>query len=210
MNDAERMPTENPAIQWRGLARPDQVAQALIDLFDQSGHHHYDEVVTQTSHAVQCAELARAVGASDDLVLAALLHDVGHLLEPPHDPRRSTVDFHHERLGARFLANWFLPGVTEPIRLHVVAKRYLCRIDSDYAEGLSAASTTSLELQGGPLDNVEVGEFESTEWHREAVELRRWDDLAKQADFVAQGLEEFRDQLERAAAAGHRERGNMT
>ena len=100
--------------------------------------------------------------------------------------------------------------MTEPIRLHVVAKRYLCRVDSDYAEGLSAASTTSLELQGGPLDNVEVGEFESTEWHREAVELRRWDDLAKQADFVAQGLEEFRDQLERAAAAGHRELGNMT
>lgn len=206
MSDVQSDASRSPSPKWRGLASPDQVAQALIDLFDQNGHHHYDEVVTQTSHALQCAELAKAAGASSDLVLAALLHDIGHLLEPAHDPRRSSVDFRHEHLGSRFLANWFPLGVTEPIRLHVVAKRYLCRVDSSYAAGLSPASTTSLELQGGALDENEAREFERNEWHQDAVELRRWDDLAKEADFAGGSVDEFRAELVRAVKSGASER----
>lgn len=153
---------------------------ALFDLYTRWGSETYDEVVTQTDHARQCAALARRDGADDALVAAALLHDVGHLLDLADGGRyRPGVDLRHEERGAAFLATWFGPEVTGPVRLHVVAKRYLCAVDPDYTAGLSAGSLRSLTVQGGPFTAGEADEFAGVAGAEAAVALRRWDDAGK-------------------------------
>lgn len=182
---------------WRELADGDEVADALLALFAARGGGHYDEAVSQTEHAVQCAELAQADGSPPELAIAALLHDVGHLLEPSGG--RDRRDLAHERIGAAFLANWFGAAVTAPIRLHVAAKRYLCAVDGDYYAGLSPASQASLELQGGPMSAVEVAAFGAEPGQRRAVSLRRWDDSAKRVGLRSPSIESFRPLLARHA-----------
>jgi phosphonate degradation associated HDIG domain protein len=175
---------------WRELGSPDDVADALIDLFEQRGGDRYDEVITQTEHALQSGALAMAAGADASTITAAFLHDIGHLLANGHDRER---DLRHEAVGARFLAGWFTPAVTDPIRLHVAAKRYLCATSPDYHGDLSPASVASLVLQGGPMSEAEVAEFEREPLAGTAVDLRRWDDLAKVLDASTPGLHDFRD-----------------
>jgi gamma-butyrobetaine dioxygenase len=149
-------------------------------LFERYGHDRYDEVVTQMDHARQCAALARRDGASDALVAAALLHDVGHLVDlargGAHVPG---VDLRHEVVGADLLAAVLPPSVTEPIRMHVEAKRYLCAVDPTYAAGLSAGSQRSLAAQGGPMTEAEAAAFTTRPGAADAVRLRRWDDAGK-------------------------------
>lgn len=141
------------------------------------------EAVTQTQHALQCAALAEAESASAKLISAALLHDIGHLLEPEFEiAHHGDEDMVHEDLGEKFLEDYFDAEVTQPVKLHVDAKRYLCATDPDYFSKLSPASVHSLKLQGGPMDEAEVAEFETNEFYREAVRLRVWDDLAKDPD----------------------------
>jgi phosphonate degradation associated HDIG domain protein len=155
----------------------------------------YDEAVTELEHALQSAALARADGADDSLVVAALLHDVGHLVSDDNVPldEHLTEDFHHEHVGARYLAPWFGPEVTGPIALHVAAKRYLCAVEPGYLDGLSPSSTRSLALQGGPMSHDEIAAFERRPHHEAALQVRRWDDRAKVA-----GLDvgRFADHLE--------------
>ncbi len=141
----------------------------------------YDEAVTELDHALQAAALAQADGAPDHLIAAALLHDVGHLVSDDNVTLDDdlTDDFHHERVGARYLARWFGPPVTAPVALHVAAKRYLCAVEPGYLDGLSPSSARSLALQGGPLSADEVGRFEQLPHHDDAVRVRRWDDQAK-------------------------------
>lgn len=140
----------------------------------------YDEAVTELDHALQCADLAIRSGADDALVVAALLHDVGHLLQGDERPDGSpTDDLHHEAAGGRYLRRWFGPAVTAPVILHVSAKRYLCAVDSSYLGRLSAGSAHSLRLQGGPMDDDERTAFEQRAGWEDAVRLRRWDDAAK-------------------------------
>ncbi len=105
---------------------------------------------------------ARSEGAPDHLVAAALLHDVGHLVSDDNVTLDDdlTDDFHHERVGAQYLARWFGPEVTAPVALHVAAKRYLCAVEPGYLDGLSPSSTRSLALQGGPMSADEVTRFE--------------------------------------------------
>jgi phosphonate degradation associated HDIG domain protein len=179
---------------WREIDTPAGVADRLVTVYEQLGDGHYDEEVSQRQHAVQTAALACRAGASDALVAAALLHDLGHLLggESEASPDR---DLHHERVAARFLARWFGPEVTEPIRHHVAAKRYLCATEAGYLGALSAASTHSLELQGGPMTDAEVDDFESHPGARDAVMLRRWDDLAKDPDLVVDDVRAYLDVL---------------
>ena len=175
---------------WRELASAEDVADALIELFRQRGDDRYDEVVTQTEHALQCGALAIAAGADAATVTAAFLHDIGHLLGTEQDREH---DLRHEHLGARFLAGWFAPEVTEPIRLHVPAKRYLCATSAEYHAELSDASVATLVLQGGPMSDDEIVEFEADPLAAVAVDLRRWDDLAKDVDAPTPDLEAFRD-----------------
>ena len=148
-------------------------------LFMLRGDLPYGERVSQREHAQQCAELALAAGASDALITAALLHDVGHLLSTTAVDERK-VDDRHEHVGAKFLARWFVDDVTRPIALHVEAKRYLCLVEPSYRQQLSPASIDSLALQGGVMNASEARAFQGLAGAEEAVLLRRWDEAAKQ------------------------------
>lgn len=161
----------------------------------------YDEEVTELEHALQSAALAQAEGAPDHLVAAALLHDVGHLVSDDNVPLDEDLaeDFHHERVGARYLTRWFGPEVTAPVALHVAAKRYLCAVEPGYLEDLSPSSTRSLALQGGPMSPVEVEAFERLAHHEDATLVRRWDDRAKVAGLAVADLDVYRSLLARLA-----------
>lgn len=132
------------------------------------------EAISQLEHALQCAALAEEEGASPALVAAALLHDIGHLSDNADDCKQP-----HEELGATMLSGIFPRAVTEPIRLHVAAKRYLCAIDPLYWSGLSPQSKRSLEWQGGPFSPREAVDFITQDYAEDAVRLRHWDDTAK-------------------------------
>lgn len=149
--------------------------------------------MTQLAHAVQCAHLAERFGADDALVTAALLHDYGHLLDAFVSPLGMTAaDERHALDGARHLSPWFPAAVTEPIRLHVAAKRFLCSTDPRYYEKLSAGSLVTLQLQGGLMTAAEVEEFSAGPYADAAIHLRRWDDLAKDPAAQSPELEHFR------------------
>jgi len=160
---------------------------------------YHGEPVTQTEHALQAADLAEREGAPDHLILAALLHDIGHLLDgQDEDLAPRGVDGQHEEAGYSWLTVYFGPEITEPIRLHVAAKRYLCALDPHYLASLSPASRLSLELQGGPMHVEERLKFESSSSSTEAIRLRFWDDTAKVLGLKVPGLEHYRDRLEAA------------
>jgi gamma-butyrobetaine dioxygenase len=169
-------------------------------LFAQRGGEFHGEVVDQRRHALQCATLARASGADDQLVAAALLHDVGHLVatDVPDGPSDLAVDDdHHEAVGARWVAERFGPGVAQPVALHVVAKRYLCATDPGYMAALSPASLLSQQAQGGLLDPAAVARFEAHPGSTDALALRKWDEEAKDPDKETEGIEAFLTVLER-------------
>lgn len=156
---------------------------ALLELYGRWGSDHYDEELSQLDHALQTAALAEAAGAPDETVVAALLHDVGHLLHLRGDRTGP-----HDRTGPTHLGGLFPDAVLAPIALHVEAKRYLCAVEPEYAATLSAGSTASLRRQGGPMSAAEVVMFESTPGWQVAVSLRRWDDAGKLPDLVVPGL----------------------
>jgi phosphonate degradation associated HDIG domain protein len=179
------------------------VIDCLFTLFREKGNGAYfGEAVTETEHALQCAYLAEQSGAAPELITAALLHDVGHLLHGlPEDAAGRGINVRHEEGGAAWLERWFGPAVVDPIRLHVAAKRYLCAVEPAYHAGLSAASQQSLRLQGGPMSPEEVSRFEREPWSRAAIALRRWDDTAKVPGLAVPGLEHYRPCLEAVMVA---------
>ena len=164
---------------------------------------YYGEAVTQAEHALQAAHFARRAGAQDALVLAALLHDIGHLVvEVPDDIADWTTDARHEETGAQWLARHFGPEVCEPVRLHVAAKRYLCATDPAYRARLSVASVHTLALQGGPMDADGCARFEASPWHRDAVRLRFFDETAKVAGLATEPFAAYAPLLARLARPG--------
>lgn len=174
---------------------PDQKVDALFAYMEARGQSFYDEVVTQLEHALQCAHQARQAGVEPIQVAAALLHDIGHFLIDEHgdDNDFLTEDFLHEEVGAAYLEPFFVDAVTVPVKLHVPAKRYICSVDAAYYETLSAASKRSFALQGGFMTDAEKAAFEAKPFYREAVELRKWDDLAKEKNMAMDGLEAYRE-----------------
>ncbi len=156
-------------------------SDTIIRTFAEHGHLAYGEEVTVRAHSLQTAWHAKARGGDANLILAALLHDYGHLVHTlGEDIADHGVDAHHERLGADALAELGLaPAIVEPIRLHVLAKRYLCATEAGYQDRLSEASAQSLALQGGPLPRESVEAFEAHPHFGAALELRRCDDLGK-------------------------------
>ena len=161
------------------------------------------ERVSQLEHALQCALWAQAADADDDLVVAALLHDIGHLIyREPEAAKAEAVDDLHENRGAHLLAAWFRPAVTEPVRLHVAAKRYLCATDPAYFDRLSEGSKRSLELQGGPYSAREAAVFIAEPFAEAALRLRRWDEAAKVPEAETPSLESFRPLLEALSIYG--------
>ena len=156
----------------------------IAELFASEGAADYlGEAVTQASHMLQAAALAEEAGAPPALIAAALLHDVGHFTGTVsgRDLMRGTDNQHSEQ-GANWLAQWFGPDVTEPVRLHVDAKRYLCAVEPDYLGRLSPASVYTLGVQGGPMEGDELAEFQASPFAAAACQVRRWDDKAKDPD----------------------------
>lgn len=152
----------------------------LTDLFTRLGDLHYGEDVTQMEHAVQTAHHAKLDGAPPELVAAALLHDVGHMMQKTgEDAADRGIDTRHEHISAGYLARAFSPEVTEPIRLHVAAKRYRVAVDPAYLERLSRASLQSLALQGGPMSPAEVEAFLADPASATALRLREYDEAGK-------------------------------
>jgi phosphonate degradation associated HDIG domain protein len=153
----------------------------IAGLFERHGHIEYSgEGVTQLEHALQTAQLAEREGAPDSLVAAALLHDLGHLLNMQGEtPTLRGVDDRHQYFSIPFLRALFPPAVIEPIRLHVDAKRALCAAEAGYYQALSEDSKRSLALQGGIFSPEEMQAFLAKPYASEAMRLRRWDDCAK-------------------------------
>ncbi|MGL6073955.1 MAG: phosphonate degradation HD-domain oxygenase [Fimbriiglobus sp.] len=169
------------------------ILDEIETLFQARGADEYiGEAVSQLEHALQSAMLAEEENAPPALVVAALLHDVGHFLHSHgEDFVDQGIDDLHEERGQKFLVEHFGPEVTEPVRLHVVAKRYMCATREGYHASLSLASQRSLELQGGPMNPTEVAAFEKHPHHAAAVRLRLWDDKAKIAKLPTPPLSHF-------------------
>jgi [1-hydroxy-2-(trimethylamino)ethyl]phosphonate dioxygenase len=177
------------------------LAADILALYGSRGSQAYfGERVSMAEHGLQAAHFAQVEGAAEALVVAALLHDIGHLLEAvPDDIDEWTRDARHEESGARWLARHFDAAVSEPVRLHVPAKRYLCATDAGYSARLSSASVHTLKLQGGPMSERDVAQFESEPFWRDAVRLRHWDDQGKVAGLKTPPLEAYAALIARVA-----------
>src|SRR5579863_8621731 len=177
------------------------VLEEILQLYWKRGDGAYfGESVSMTEHGLQAAHFAHAAGAPSSLIVAALLHDVGHLVEEvPNDLADWTTDAEHERVGGAWLARRFPPAVSEPVRLHVPAKRYLLATDADYLAMLSPASVVTLRLQGGPMSPGEAARFETEAFHRDAVLIRRCDDRGKVAGLETPRIEDYGPMIEALA-----------
>jgi phosphonate degradation associated HDIG domain protein len=165
----------------------------ILALFARLGDRTYEgEGVTQRAHAIQCATLAEREGEGDALVCACLLHDLGHLWNDRGEtPTARGIDDRHEHVAAARRAALFGPAITETIRLHVEAKRWLAAVEPGYAARLSEDSIRSLALQGGPFDEPTARAFAARPYAEEAIALRRWDDRAKDPAMTTPALEHF-------------------
>ncbi len=179
------------------------LTQQIESLFSQRGDSEYGgEAVTQLEHALQCATLAEQEGAPTTLIVAALLHDIGHLLHDlPADAPEQGIDDVHEQQGYRFLKEQLPASVAEPVKLHVQAKRYLCTAEKTYFAQLSEPSRVSLELQGGKMSAEEQENFRAGRYWQEALQLRKWDDQAKVTGLETAGLEHFLPLIDQALEA---------
>jgi phosphonate degradation associated HDIG domain protein len=173
----------------------------ILAIFQRRGADAYfGECVSTIEHSLQAAYFAQAAGAPPGLIVAALLHDIGHLVEEvPNDLADWIEDAHHERVGGRWLALRFRPEVSEPVRLHVPAKRYLLATDAEYFAKLSPASVITLKLQGGPMAAHEVAQFEAEPFHKDAVRVRQWDDQGKVTGLKTPVLADYRALIEALA-----------
>jgi phosphonate degradation associated HDIG domain protein len=174
-----------------------QAVEELVELYEGRARRRYGLAhVDQLAHAVQSASHARARELPAALIVAALLHDVGHMV---HDlgehPAAAGIDDRHEHVGADWLALRFGPAVVEPVRLHVEAKRYLCATDAGYAGRLTPDSIESLALQGGPMNASETKAFEARPFATDAVTLRLIDDLAKDPAGPCPAFGDFRHEI---------------
>ncbi|MDX2158143.1 MAG: phosphodiesterase [Hyphomicrobiaceae bacterium] len=170
-----------------------KVREEILEIYTSRATGRYGlSDVNQQQHALQAAALAEANGEPAAMIVAALVHDIGHMVHDlGEDPARAGVDDRHEELGAEWLACHFSPEVVEPVRLHVPAKRYLCAVDATYFGKLSEDSVRSLALQGGPMSQAEIAEFERLPFAAEAVRLRRLDEAAKCPTATTPGVEHF-------------------
>ncbi len=176
----------------------------IFALFALNGTKSYGEGVDMTTHAIQTAVFAQRDGASDALVAASLLHDIGHLMADLQGTERFDLevdDDDHEALGGRVLSPIFGPRVAQPVALHVTAKRWRCTVEPSYHDGLSPTSQATLKAQGGLLNSEEVARFEAHPGFDDAVALRTYDDRGKDPDMETPSLESFRPLLEKLAAS---------
>lgn len=191
-----------------GALDRETIVPFIADIFADRGAESYlGEDVTMAEHMLQAATLAQREAAPDELIGAALLHDIGHFTDSfAEQAFAQGVDQRHDRTGAQLLEPFFPAVVTACAGLHVIAKRYLCATDPVYFTGLSAASVKTLTMQGGPMADGERAAFEANPYHREAIRVRRWDDGGKVAGAKTPTFADFAPLLQRLvdhhAAAG--------
>ena len=165
----------------------------IADIFERRGAEAYlGEPVSLSQHMLQAARLAEQEGAPDELVVAALLHDIGHFTSSfgtytPDD----RADRHHDEAGATVLEPFFPPIVIACVQLHVAAKRYLCATDASYFSQLSPASVHTLSLQGGPMNVDEIAQFRANPFHQAAVRVRRFDEASKVPGMATRAFRDY-------------------
>ncbi len=168
----------------------------ITRLYDERGHRMYGEAVSERDHALQCAAAAEELGAARPLVVAALLHDIGHLLHARDENiADSGIDMKHDVIGERYLRRWFRRQVSRPVGLHVQAKRYLCAVEDGYLASLSPASLQSLALQGGAMTMSEARLFRQDPFAEDALTLRRCDEDGKRPDCGAPGWSRYAEMI---------------
>jgi len=190
---------QTEAVHENAPMNAEAVYSTLAELFDRFGDEQYGEDVTQRQHMLQCAFLAEQDGESDDIVVACLLHDVGHFVGPQDAELKASgtpdEDFKHEVLGAQFLKPYFGKEITVPIQLHVAAKRYMSAVKEDYFDSLSDASKHSLGLQGGPFTQEQVTGFEQGEYFVNAIKVRYYDDYGKQVGLEIPDFDYYKSRI---------------
>ena len=157
------------------------VVNTVLDLLRETDKHEYiGEPISQLQHGLQCAALAQAATADEEVVLAALLHDIGHICYADAEQMADVGTRDHETLGAEYLFGLgFSKRVADLVAGHVTAKRYLVTMEPGYRSKLSAASMKTLEFQGGLLDASAISEFEADPDFKTMLQLRAWDEAAK-------------------------------
>jgi len=169
------------------------VVDKIINKYKSNKDLYIGEKITISEHMIQTAMLAEQNNSSKSLVCASLLHDYGHfIVDDPDLMVSKSLDGKHESVGFDFLKDYFKPEVTEPIKLHIQAKRYLCR-DKSYYDLLSDPSKVSLELQGGIMDYKEAKKFTSLKFYKDAIILRKYDDDGKIPNIKMKKIDEYRD-----------------
>ena len=172
-----------------------QIIDKIISNFLDNKSLYIGEKVTMSEHMIQSAMLAEKAKCDDDLICSCLLHDYGHfLLDNPDELVKNNLDGEHENIGYQYLKKFFKKEIVEPIKHHVIAKRYLAR-DKKYFDRLSEASVVSLELQGGILDTKEAKLFENQEFFKEAIMLRKFDEAAKKIGVKIKDIIQYKDLL---------------
>jgi phosphonate degradation associated HDIG domain protein len=194
---------------------PGNIVDFLAEIFARRGAEEYlGESVSMAEHMLQAAQCAENAGQPEGVVVAALLHDIGHFISEfgTYSPT-DIIDKHHEDAGADLLAPYFSPLVTDCVRHHVAAKRYLCATRPEYLHKLSAASVHTLKLQGGPMGVSEVAAFEHNPHCRDIVKVRVYDDTGKRAGTPTKSFADYVPMVQRlvdAHCAASRSHGGAT
>ena len=171
----------------------EHIVDKIINNYQTKKNFYIGEKVTISEHMIQTAMLAEKNHSSKSLICACLLHDYGHfVIEDPDLLVSKSLDGKHENIGFDFLKDYFKPEVTEPIKLHVQAKKYLCR-NKSYYDFLSDPSKISLELQGGVMDSEEAQKFTSLKYYKDAIILRKYDDDGKIPNIKMKKIDDYRD-----------------
>ena len=172
-----------------------QVIEKIIANFINNKSLYIGEHVTMSEHMIQTAMLAEKSKCDDNLICSSLLHDYGHfILENPDELVKLNIDGQHENIGYEYLKSFFKKEVVDPIKYHVLAKRYLAN-DEKYFSLLSEASITSLELQGGVLNSEECAKFEAQEYFKPSILLRKFDEAAKKTGIKMKSIHEYQKLL---------------
>ncbi|MCP4791111.1 MAG: HD domain-containing protein [Gammaproteobacteria bacterium] len=179
--------------------KPSNIVEFIGDIFARRGGEEYlGEPVTMAEHMLQGASIAEQNNKSDAVIAAVLLHDIGHFIgEFGTFTMGDTQDRYHEISGAQMLAPFFPPEVTASVYHHVAAKRYLCATKAAYFKRLSPASVHSLNLQGGPMNELEVAEFAQNPYLEEILQVRYLDEAGKKADMQTPTFAHFAPLLQR-------------
>ena len=172
-----------------------QILDKIISNFKNNKSLYIGEKITISEHMIQSAMIAEKAKSKDTLICACLLHDYGHfIIENPDELVKNDKDGNHESIGYEYLKNFFKKETVEPIKYHVLAKRYLCR-NKKYYNLLSKASKKSLKLQGGILNKEESNEFEKKPFFKNSIKLRKFDELAKKTNIKIKSINNYKDLL---------------